>query len=98
MRSNHCRRFALETRVYGWIADKSLRGQLPRLPEVGVYIVRDVFFLHSFQPAAQRDLGRRAHPVDEKNAVEMIDLVLEGAREQPARFDFDLLAIQRLRA
>jgi len=50
------------------------------------------FFLQPFELARQTCLGRRAHPIDEKNPIEMIDLVLNGARQEPGRFDLNWLA------
>src|ERR1043166_3653767 len=54
-------------------------------------------FLQSLQPAAKRNLCGRTHPVDEQNSIEMVDLVLQCAREQPTRFNFNL-TVQSLRA
>ena len=56
------------------------------------------FLLQSFQATRQRGLGRGAHPIDEQDSVEMIVLVLDGAREETARFDLKHLTFQRLRA
>ena len=39
------------------------------------------FFLQAFQTARQRGFCRRAHPIDEQDAVEMIVLMLNGPRQ-----------------
>ena len=54
------------------------------------------FLLQPLQFARQTGLRRRAHPIDKEDSVEMIDLVLNGARQEPNRFDFDRIAIQIL--
>jgi hypothetical protein len=49
------------------------------------------FLLQSLQPAGQAHLRRGIHPIDKENSVKMIDLVLNRARQQTGRLDFDLL-------
>ena len=55
------------------------------------------FFLQSLQPARQARLRDGAHPVDKQNAVQMIDLMLQRAREQPGRLNPDLFSLERFR-
>jgi hypothetical protein len=51
----------------------------PARPRAGVYLSLATFrlLLQTLQFAREAGLRRRVHPVDEKNAVEVIDLVLE---------------------
>src|ERR1043166_9633261 len=56
------------------------------------------FFLQSSQAARQCGLCRRAHPIDKQNSVKMIVLVLNRARKNSARFKFNDVAFQILRA
>src|SRR6266403_1928221 len=51
------------------------------------------FFLQTLELARQTYLGRCAHSIDEKNPVEMIDLVLNRPRQKPGRFDLDRFTI-----
>ena len=59
---------------------------------------RRVFLLQSFQATVQGYLGCGTHAVDEQNSVEVIDLVLECAREQSTRFDLHRRAFEGLGA
>ena len=51
------------------------------------------FFLQTLKLARQTCLRRRAHSIDEKNPIQMVDLVLNRARQESSRFDFDRLAV-----
>src|SRR5206468_7099390 len=54
------------------------------------------FFLQPLQLARQTCFRRRAHPIDKENSVEMINLMLNGAREKPGRFNLDWFTVQSL--
>jgi hypothetical protein len=51
------------------------------------------FFLQTLELARQTYLGRCAHSINEKNSVEMIDLVLNRPRQKPGRFYLDRFTI-----
>src|SRR5438874_132868 len=52
------------------------------------------FFLQTLELARQTYLGRCAHSINEKNPVEMIDLVLNRPRQKPGHFDLDRFTIR----
>jgi len=51
------------------------------------------FFLQTLELARQTYFGRCAHSINEKNPVEMIDLMLNRPRQKPGRFDLDRFTI-----
>src|SRR2546423_12616771 len=55
------------------------------------------FFLQSLELARQAGLRRGAHAIDEQNSIQMVDLVLNGARQKPRRLNFNRFALQILR-
>ena len=56
------------------------------------------FFLQPLEPARQTRLCRRAHPVNEENSIEVINLVLNCTRQKSSGFDFNRLTFQILRS
>ena len=52
------------------------------------------FFLHFLQLAGQADARRGVHTIDEEDTVEVIDLVLRGAREQSCAVKNQFLAVE----
>ena len=48
---------------------------------------------HFFAPATVKIAFQAADPIDEKFAVQMIDFMLQGDREQPFGFDLDFFFI-----